>query len=825
MRGAGDLPNSPDQSDTFEVTTQSLSAEFDDSSVTDEGSNAETDLDISSDRGTYSVNVTADGLEDEDLFNIFSGDGANFSADAPSRISVDNLDSTSNFYSNGDFRVGLYQPDDEDSDQKIVLVRHQDAEEVVDFDSIDTGDYDFEFNVTDTEASDAQSISVGELDRSASFSESVYSQTAGDIVEMTIELEDTDNAWVQIGSEDSGFVDVLYIEDDDDDNEVTFEVNTRTLGTDVNEEVVYNTEDDIVQSELYGSVASGNTPEYYDEDTDTSLSPDSFKQYLVAIDQIDSSETPFDQLTRPLQPTTYEVAVNGNNNFIVNEDEESELDDEIGLATLDLTQPGVENVQTWTAPANPADETSNVTELLNKVSQDSDIALDDQLVIQAEATGIYGHMVAIDSDGFDALDDGFSASTLSTLDSTTGEGVNIEVEADDATGNQDPTSLDFGANQDVITVLVDQESGQMFIVVDTSEDDSAFSQSVDDDTDFTAEIEYEADDEEQFNFVDPDSGTVGGADGDTTVAAFPYFAAGEDNTESASADFNLADREASFDNVNDNDEVEITNTESATVTGTTNVAPGTEVSIRVQSTSGVSPSFVETSEDFEVSEDGTFEAELDLSAASVNDTATVDFRVEGSSIADSDAVIVEEVDTAAAFTVSDLNPQDVTATVGDSLTVSATVENTGESEATQTVEFRVGGDAVDSQEVTLGGGESTTVEFTGIDTSGLDAGDYEHGVFTNDDSQTATLTLEAADTGDDTGGDDTGGDDTGGDDTGGDDTGGDDTGGDDTGGDDTGSDNGTDDGGSTDGSTPGFGAVVALVALIAAALLATRRND
>jgi len=54
------------------------------------------------------------------------------------------------------------------------------------------------------------------------------------------------------------------------------------------------------------------------------------------------------------------------------------------------------------------------------------------------------------------------------------------------------------------------------------------------------------------------------------------------------------------------------------------------------------------------------------------------------------------------------------------------------------------------------------------------------------------------------------------------DDGGDDTGGDDTGGDDSGSEDGGD---GTDDSTPGFGALVALVALIAAALLATRRDN
>jgi hypothetical protein len=97
------------------------------------------------------------------------------------------------------------------------------------------------------------------------------------------------------------------------------------------------------------------------------------------------------------------------------------------------------------------------------------------------------------------------------------------------------------------------------------------------------------------------------------------------------------------------------------------------------------------------------------------------------------------------FEVSNLNPQNVTVTQGDNITlVTATIENTGDLSDTQTVEFRVGGTAVANETVELDGGNSTSVEFENISTADLAPGEYEHGVFTDDDSQTATLTVEAS---------------------------------------------------------------------------------
>jgi hypothetical protein len=102
------------------------------------------------------------------------------------------------------------------------------------------------------------------------------------------------------------------------------------------------------------------------------------------------------------------------------------------------------------------------------------------------------------------------------------------------------------------------------------------------------------------------------------------------------------------------------------------------------------------------------------------------------------------------FQVSNLQAPS-SATQGDAIDVSADVQNTGEETATKAVEFRVDADgdgsiddesAVLSQDVELDPGESTTVGFEDVDTSGLPVGTLTHGVATPDDSATAQITIE-----------------------------------------------------------------------------------
>ena len=145
--------------------------------------------------------------------------------------------------------------------------------------------------------------------------------------------------------------------------------------------------------------------------------------------------------------------------------------------------------------------------------------------------------------------------------------------------------------------------------------------------------------------------------------------------------------------------------------------------------------------------DGTTDLTLDVNALGTEEG--INYAVPQATGA---TLTVGEGDTQPApanYDVSNLDAPD-TATAGDTIDVSADVTNTGEQAATKTVEFRLDAnqdgtlsedEALTSQEVDLDPGETETVTFSDLDTSGL-SGEYAHGVFTGDDSATATITVE-----------------------------------------------------------------------------------
>lgn len=102
---------------------------------------------------------------------------------------------------------------------------------------------------------------------------------------------------------------------------------------------------------------------------------------------------------------------------------------------------------------------------------------------------------------------------------------------------------------------------------------------------------------------------------------------------------------------------------------------------------------------------------------------------------------VDELTLSESFELDSLDaPTNVT--VGDNVTVTATVSNPNGFTTTQPVEFRIGGAPLASEDVTLDAGGSTTVSFE-FSTEGLDPGGYIHGVFTRDRGAFARLTAEA----------------------------------------------------------------------------------
>lgn len=92
------------------------------------------------------------------------------------------------------------------------------------------------------------------------------------------------------------------------------------------------------------------------------------------------------------------------------------------------------------------------------------------------------------------------------------------------------------------------------------------------------------------------------------------------------------------------------------------------------------------------------------------------------------------------LSVSDLSAPDEVEQE-DTYNVTVTIENTGTVEDTQTVEYRFGGEISRRENVTLGADENRTITFGNITTSDKRLGTYGHGVYTDDDSATANLTV------------------------------------------------------------------------------------
>lgn len=515
------------------------------------------------------------------------------------------------------------------------------------------------------------------------WSQTQYEQPAGDIVTLTLNLSapanstsaDRDAAYVQIGSVATGFIDVLHVVDSDDDGEVTVAINTRTLGTSdslsaTNTDLVYHTDGDQVHSGVHGRLPSGESAPTFRGPDGAQLAD--FNAYLAALGLIDgrTNDRGIDQLQQPLQPGDYPVVASTAGEFQVNNTEpaantsrtsasvvSAQLSPRIGETTIALTKPGIDGVSIQAAPAGAANGAANQTVLAQSLTEQTSVTTADRLVITAEATGIYGHLVAIEGE-FDALTTGLSPSTLSQLETRTGEGVQFAVEAREGSVVQGPDStnnvesplevLDLSAVEpSAVSVYANQSAGTLYVVVDPR---AVTGISLDDAEDrrFSASLAYETDATDPFQFDRADQhiqsyyrGFLGGADGDVDEPAFPYLTPGERAVGTTS--FTLTTAQARF--ASDQSPVPaerlvLERSANATISGTTNIAPGTEATLQVRSTaSNTTLAYIREST-VTVTANQTFAGTVDVTPSVVGDTVAVSLLADDSQIASTTAGIV-----------------------------------------------------------------------------------------------------------------------------------------------------------------------------------------
>ncbi|WP_262178555.1 BGTF surface domain-containing protein [Haloarcula laminariae] len=551
----GDGNRSEVADDQFEVVTQDLSAQFDDESVGNDGDQAEVDFEIESNvRTSYAVNVSAqDDLDVGELKDIFVNNGPYDLA--PNDIAPN----------------GENEFPDADS-ETITIVRDAtatnptaDGEETVNFQDIDAGSYTFVTNVTDTSASDTDTIEVTDTgDETTGFGDNVYSDQVGDVVNMTIELENTDTATVQVGDQsEDGYAVAAEIEDENEDGVAYVEFNSFEAGSGS------------------GALSAG------DDDTDVSQVGKTGFSGTPGVDALESGDYSL-FVTADTPKDTYESS------------------DADARGTLSLSEGTVDNLQMWTVPEDAlsdlqsadAEDVSGYAQAGN-LTQTSTIAQGDGVVVQVEASGLEGAFTGTDSAsdyesivGNNSVATNESAELPATLVFETQTGKNSQ-------GNNDVT---FGELNNVsnIEVLYDDDNDAHYVTF--SSDDFI----------------------DAVNAENNDSSTDLHSDGDDYIANFTVY---DENTElyedttTVDQEYTVEDPEIELD-TNADDEIVLQAGPGQEVTGDTNLAPGTTIEATLDSDASGDP-FVKRPE-ATVESDGTFTAVADFSDNSAGSEFTAE---------------------------------------------------------------------------------------------------------------------------------------------------------------------------------------------------------
>jgi len=594
--GVAQTPESPNESNTldadFEVITQDLTAEFDDASTGNDGSSATVDYEIDSDlRTDYDVNISAQGdLDVDDLNDIF-----------------------------GDANTTM-EYDDEDT---VTVVGQQTYE--LNFTDIDAGTYTFEANVTDTGASDADDIEVTDTgDSSAEFSDNVYTNQVGDIVNITVEMQNTDTATLQVGEQsNSGYSVTAEVVDDDEDGVAYVEFNSFTA-------------------------ASGETVLTPGDDDTT-------------VDNVNQAGS----FNGSNVPVGSDVLENGDYNMFVIADEydgSGQISGDVSRATLDLSPRTTESLDIWTAPEGELDElqdtdAAGISEYAtaNNLTRTDTIAENDTVVVQVSASGLEGALAGDETQLYNDT-------------SAEGRLFNLSFERQTGSLNTDGEVVDISQiGTSNFSVVYDAEGDSHYVVIDGYAITSA------------SEFEgYDDGDEYKANF------TVFGNDGGNDIA---------DDTQSVNSTFAVDEAELELD-TNADDEIILEAASGQEVSGTTNLAPGTEVEVVLDSETSGDP-FVKYPNAI-VQQDGSYTAVADFSENQPGSEFTAEARVDNIESDSFDGRLTES-------TQPEVTPDNNTATETETETETETVTETETTTDSMVTTTEAGGAGTATEEATTGG--------------------------------------------------------------------------------------------------------------------------
>ncbi|WP_224450152.1 BGTF surface domain-containing protein [Haloprofundus salilacus] len=315
---------------SFDVTEQDISASFEEETI-DEGSETELNVD-SAVRSEFDLVVEAEGLDNDEIAALFEGN----EVESPGAE---------------DFQVT------ENDDGDVVLQNFNKGDDyTADFSDVSPGQYNFTFSVADTTAEDSTSIEVEEVTQSVSLPNSVNVES-GDTATFQVQMDDTTEADILIGSNDDGYVVNATVVDEDEDGVANVTINT------------YN--------------------------------PTEANNYGLSGDD-DSSVTAFNNesnigVSGILDTANYDIEA-GPSGFADDSDVDS-----TDVSTLAVTESSIQDAQSWTAPAGAVDSDNSREDVLEaiengEITQSDTVAEDDIAVVQIQGSGFFGALERGDTD-------------------------------------------------------------------------------------------------------------------------------------------------------------------------------------------------------------------------------------------------------------------------------------------------------------------------------------------------------------------------------------------------------------------------------------------
>jgi PGF-CTERM protein/surface glycoprotein (TIGR04207 family) len=406
-------------------------------------------------------------------------------------------------------------------------------------------------------------------------------------------------------SGDASFADTVVSEDRGDVARITVNLQNReevdvNIGSeDLNYLVNLNVEDDDEDGQvviLFNTYAPNESSSFEANDDDDEVT---LNRTVVGVGS-------------PLASASYEMNITTGG---VRAADEPDID-ELNVGTLSLTDRATTGARTWVAPEGATlEEADDVTAYVEagNLTRDSTIAERDLVVVEIQASGVFGALNDTNS--------GNATDALVQLDTDNGgTEFNWSVYESQATiaPNADGAQI-LNPNNLNHDIVADPSNNVLYAVIPSNSLLNADNAEVDDR--FVA------------NFTVPKSSSLTRSNERQTVTT----------------EFRVVDRELEFDaNAQLADGTDIVRVRAApdqNITGTTSLAPGTEVSVTARAT-GDAPFLL--SQDAIVQPDGTFAATFDFS----NVSAGQNFTVDASGTYDEDPEIDGQVAAAASASVT-----------------------------------------------------------------------------------------------------------------------------------------------------------------------------